>query len=187
MGGTLSSVALTDRLDAALLPFAADLDPALLHAVAGAVLPTELGTDGARRAADEFAAWVAGYRAGAELLHDYGNPTLAYSGPSPMRRWAAQLTELDQVARRRSDSPFASLAVAQRRALVAERVAADRPKGDLPADPSKAAHVAVGLLAHFYAQPDATDLCYGAEIGPTRCRPLSKNPERPAPLRRRTA
>jgi len=185
MGGTLSSVALTPRLDAALLPFAAELDPALLRALAAAVLPGELGADGARRAADDFATWTAGYRAGAELLHDYGNPKLAYAGPSPMRRWAAQLTELNQLARRRDGRPFASLSADRRRALVAERLAAAQPKGDLPGDPSRAAHVAVGLLAHFYAQPEAVDLCYDAAIGPTRCRPLSKNPDRPAPLGRR--
>lgn len=187
MGGTLSSAALTSHLDAALLPFSVILDPALLRALAAAVLPGELGTDGTRRAADDFDAWVAGYRAGAELLHDYGNPTLAHAGPSPMHRWAAQLRELDQLARRRWSAPFTSLGTQQRRAIVAARIAADQPKGDLPGDPAKARHVAVGLLAHFYAQPDATDLCYGAAIGPTRCRPLSRSPERPAPLRRRTA
>lgn len=188
VGAAAGSVALSERLEGAVAAVAAAaLDPALLRALAEAVLPAEIGAAGAARAADDFHAWVAGYRPGAELLHDYGVAKIARAGPSPMLRWGAQLARLDRAARARHGASFGAVSVERRRALVAEALDADKAEGALPGDPARASHVGVGLIAHFYAQPDATDLAYGAEIGPTRCRPLAKNPERPVALRRRSA
>ncbi len=43
-------------------------------------------------------------------------------------------------------------------------------------------HVAVGLLAYFYATPAATDLAYRAKISRHTCRPLAYASRRPRPL-----
>ena len=43
---------------------------------------------------------------------------------------------------------------------------------------------AVALLAHFYASPAATDLCYEARIGKDTCRPLAQSSRKPLPLAR---
>jgi len=44
----------------------------------------------------------------------------------------------------------------------------------------EAEHVAVAVLAWYMASSEALDLCYDAEIGRRRCRPLDQNPRRPA-------
>jgi len=48
----------------------------------------------------------------------------------------------------------------------------------LPA-PARAPHVALGLLAHFYGTPRATDLCYGRLIRKETCRGLTGVAELP--------
>jgi hypothetical protein len=70
----------------------ASLDPALLRAMAAAVLPSELGSGGTERAVAEFERWLAGYREGAEILHGYGTGEIRRTGPSPALKWSAQLT-----------------------------------------------------------------------------------------------
>lgn len=187
LGTIASSAVLSRRLEPATVPAPTPggLDPSQLRALASVVLPAELGIEGTRRAADGFLAWVAAYRPGAELLHDYGLTQITHAGPSPVRRWAAQLAQLDRLARQRHTTPWITLSVARRRVLVTERLAAGKTGADLPGDPARAPHVAVGLLAYYYGLPEATDLCYGAEILRKQCRPLAKNPERPVPLRRR--
>lgn len=187
LGTVASSAVLARRLEPAVAtaPAAGGLDPSQLRALAGVVLPAELGVEGRRRAADGFLAWLSAYRPGAELLHDYGVAKITHAGPSPVGRWAAQLTQLDRLARQRHNTSWIALGVERRRALVTERLAAGNAGADLPDDPARAPHVAVGLLAHYYGLPEATDLCYGAEILRRQCRPLAKNPERPVPLRRR--
>ena len=42
-----------------------------------------------------------------------------------------------------------------------------------------ASHVALALLAHFYGSSAANDLCYGAQIGKSTCRPLAASPHAP--------
>ncbi len=46
----------------------------------------------------------------------------------------------------------------------------------------RAPHIAVALLAHFYASPEATDLCYQVKIGKETCRPLASSSRQPLPL-----
>lgn len=46
--------------------------------------------------------------------------------------------------------------------------------------PARAKHVAIALLAHFYASPDADDLCYGRRIGRQTCRGLGGVRQPPA-------
>lgn len=160
---------------------AATLDPQRLTRLGEAVLPGELGDVGIARVARGFSQWAAGYRAGTELVHPYGSTEIRHAGASPVPRWRSQLDALDRGARTAHGRDFASLPVAQRRALVTAALADDR--GSRLADAQDARHVAVALLAWFYASPEATNLCYGARIDPNQCRPLAQSPREPLPLR----
>jgi len=158
-------------------------EPRVLRALAEVVLPAELGDDGIERATRAFQEWIAGYRAGAELVHGYGTSRLRFSGPTPATRWSAQLDALETSARRRHGASFADLAREPRLTLVREELATDRMER-LPSV-AQARHVALALLAHFYDSPAATDLCYEARIARNACRPLAESPRRPVPLARR--
>jgi hypothetical protein len=157
-----------------------DLDPAILEALASAILPSAIGADGARRVAREFTAWLADYPAGAEALHGYGTATIRPLGPSPSPRWDEQLRALDTAAQARHGRRFAACRPDEQRALFAEALG-ENPPSRLP-PPLQAPHVGLGLLAWFYESPEATDLGYQAAIGRTRCRPLAMNPEKPPTL-----
>jgi hypothetical protein len=159
-----------------------ELDAAILRPLASAVLPTELGQDGARRAADAFQRWARNYKAGAELNHGYGSARIQTAGPDPSTRWILQLKTLDDDARRAHTQPFAAITGDQRRTIVRAQLTAERnvSLGNV----GSAQHVAVALLSHFYASPEATDLCYEAVIGKNLCRPLSQSAQHPVPLRR---
>jgi len=157
------------------------LETELVNALAEAVLPLgELGAEGVAAAAREFRAWAAGYRPVAELDHGHGTAELGYTGPDPVPGWSAQLRALELESRQRYGRGFAELDVADRQALVRRQIEAEAV-GGLPA-PADARHVAVGLLAFFYASPAATDLCYRARIGRLSCRPLSASRGRPPEL-----
>jgi hypothetical protein len=159
------------------------LPPQMLLAVGAAVLPSELGTDGIERAVRAFSNWIVGYHASAELLHPYGSAELTTSPRSPAPAWRQQLSALDAAARTAHGQGFASLGVPERQALVRQALAAAR-LARLPS-PVRAPHVAAALLAHFYDSPEATDLCYQAEIRKNQCRPLVNSPREPLPIRRR--
>lgn len=158
------------------------LPPEMLLALGAAVLPSELGSDGIERAVRTFSNWIAGYRADAELLHGYGSAELESSPASPIVTWRQQLSALDAAARAAHRQSFVSLGVPQRQALV-RRALADARVTRLPA-PIRSPHVAAALLAHFYDSPEATDLCYSAEIRKNQCRPLVNSAREPLPLRR---
>jgi hypothetical protein len=160
------------------------LDDTLLRALATAILPSELGPDGMRRAADELQSWIAGYRAGAETNHGYGSARIGATAADPSARWALQLRTLDVDARRVHGTAFAGLTDDQRRALVLTQLTTDRATA-IPGSVAGAQHVALALLASFYTSPEATDLCYEASIAPGTCRPLSRLPQQPTPIQRR--
>jgi anti-sigma factor RsiW len=147
--------------------------PRTLRALGEAVLPSELGSAGVAAAVDRFQRWIAGYREGAELLHGYGTSTLEKAGPTPATKWAAQLARLDAKL-------FADLPLEQRRAMIRAELAV--LKVDRIGSVGRAPHIAVALLAHFYASPEATDLCYQAKIGKQTCRPLATSSRQPLPL-----
>ena len=152
----------------------------LVRALGEALLPSELGQARSEVASDAFWRWMNGYREGAELLHPYGSPRISYTGPSPVPGWGSQLSALDRAARAKHGAGFSSVGVAQRQALVREALAADKSER-LP-NVATAPHVALGLLAHFYGSSEATDLCYRAQIGRTKCRPLVHNGRKPSPV-----
>lgn len=159
----------------------APLDGAMVRGIAEVVLPTELGNDGFTRVSRAFTQWAGAYRQGVELVHPYGSTQLRQTGESPALRWKAQLIALDAQARERHQRGFAALTREQRRGLVMTVLASERATR-LP-DPVEANHVAMALMAWFFASPDATDLCHNARIGRNQCRPLVNAPRQPLPLR----
>lgn len=160
----------------------ATLDAVVMTRIGDAVLPTELGDAGIARISRAFTQWVAAYRPGVELVHPYGSSELRTTGPSPAARWRGQLAALEREARAKHRRGFVALDRDQRRALVIAAIEGERA-GRMP-DPLGAGHVAIALLAWYYATPDATDLCYGARIGRYSCRPLVNAAREPQPLAR---
>jgi len=155
-------------------------DPATLDALAEVVLPSSLGRAGRRRATAAFRAWGAGYRENVELVHGYGTSRLRSTGPTPVTRWSAQLDDLEARARAEYQRPFRELTVGDRAAIV--RAALQGQRLERMPSVASAGHVAVALIAHFYASPAAMDLCYGARIGRQTCRPLAEQGRKPLPL-----
>ena len=151
-----------------------------LRAIGDVVLPSQLGKSGTTAAVNSFQRWIAGYREGVELVHGYGTSRLDFTAPTPATRWASQLDAIGARSRKQHGHSFADLPVAQRRDMIREELSAMKVER-LPSV-VRAPHVALALLAHFYASPEATDLCYGAHIGKQTCRPLPVSSRRPLPL-----
>lgn len=160
----------------------AALPPAPLAAVAAAVLPSDLGAIGTAKAVREFTKWVAEYRAGAEILHGYGTDKLTSLPALPLAAWRTQLAALDTAATAAHGRTFQALGIAERQGLIRQALAGRRVTG-MP-EIGAAPHIAVALLSHFYDSADATDLCYGVQIGAKQCRPLMHNGRQPLPLAR---
>jgi hypothetical protein len=158
-----------------------DAHTARVRALAGAVLPREIGADGRARAADQFMGWVRDYRAGADADHEYGSSQLRRMPPFPAHHYAAQLDDLDRRSGgrgRRAGGAFASASLAEQQRAVTEAVVAAGVK-ELPARPD-GGHIATDLMAHYFNSPEANDLAYGRLIGRFACRGLPESDKRPA-------
>jgi len=136
-----------------------------LRALAATILPTTLGREQTDRIADRFAAWVRGYRAGADLEHGYGFPRIRSKPDLPVARYLEQLDALGE----------APTPDAVRRALDDAKITA------LPQSPN-GAHIAADLLSFYFTSSDANDLCYQAHIGRDACRGLDGSDRPPLPL-----
>jgi len=155
--------------------------PRALLAVGEAVLPPELGRAGIAAAVADFQRWIAGYREKAELVHGYGTSSIEWSGPTPATRWMSQLDALDVSARRAGARSFAALPLERRRDML--RTELDAVKAaSIPTVVGRAPHVALALLAHWYASADATDRAYRARIAKQNCRPLATSGRKPLPI-----
>ncbi|NNF28135.1 MAG: twin-arginine translocation signal domain-containing protein [Gemmatimonadetes bacterium] len=154
-------------------------DAALLRALAGVVLPSELGDDGREAAVAAFEDWLELYEPAFEVNHGYGTHEIVYGPADPSPGWQAQLEAMDVEARRRAGTGFSELPLDERRALVERQLAGEG--GGLPA-PARARHVAVGLLAHWATSSGAQDLAYRARIRRHACRGLDDLGDPPAPL-----
>jgi hypothetical protein len=126
-----------------------------------------------------FERWLERYEPAYEVNHGYGTHEIVYGPAHPGPGWEAQLRALDIEARKRTGRGFAALPTADRRLLVERQLRG--AEGRLPS-PARAAHVAVGLLAHWAGSSEAHDLAYRARIGPQRCRGLQGLGEPPPPL-----
>jgi hypothetical protein len=154
------------------------LDPVMLRALAGAVLPTSLGEEGIDRIATAFQTWLERYEPNAERNHGYGTGEIERNPADPTPRWTRQLQALNGKALETYGEAFPDISRANRQRVVA----LDLEGIERLSDPVFADHVAVALLAFFYDSPQAANLCYGAAINPQTCRPLAESPNPPVPL-----
>lgn len=156
------------------------LDATTVRRVAEVVLPAELGDAGFDRVSRGFTSWVADYRPGVELVHPYGSANIRQTAESPATKWRAQLGALETEARSKHQRAFNALSREQRRELVTGALTAGR--ATRLTEPLDADHVALALVAWYFASPEAIDLCYGKRIGRNQCRPLVNSPREPLPL-----
>ena len=134
-----------------------------LHELARVVLPSSLGRARTDKIAADFADWVRGYKAGAQVSSGYGHPRTQVTGENPSAHYAEQLAALR--------SPITREAV--EKAL--EEAKLDR----IPLRPN-GKHVAADLLAYFYVSGDGEDFLYIAAIRRNDCRGLGDSEKRPA-------
>ncbi len=157
-------------------------DRTLLEALAATVLPASLGAAGVRAATDRFVSWADGYDPVAEEMHGYGYSDIRYLPADPAPAWRAQLDALEMLSRKSQRVSFAR-GTAEQRAAVLESALRDESGERLPA-PLGARHIALALLAHWSASPDAWNLALGAQVSPGTCRRLDdalRTPLRLAP------
>lgn len=166
----------------AAAPSAIDAKSPTLRALADVVLPTsELTERDLERVLGRFARWVDGIEPVAELDHPYlSTDEIAYGPPDPRPAWRAQLDALELLAQRRLAAAYAALGRVERERLLREQLPRELPRA-MP-HPTAAPHVAIALLAWFYASDQANDLCYRARIGRHECRGLPSAAARPARL-----
>jgi hypothetical protein len=155
------------------------LNTETMRAIGEVVLPSELGADGMTRVLEDFRRWLADFEPVAELTHGYGSAEIRYGPADPAPRWQAQLEALELEARKRHGQGFAALSRDERQVLLRREASREGP--GMP-NPLQAQHVALGLMAYFFGTPEATDLCYRADIGAYRCRGLQSAVVEPAPL-----
>jgi hypothetical protein len=157
----------------------------VLRAVGEVVLPTsELGKDGIDKVVSGFQSWLDGFQPVAELDHPYlSSSEIQYGPPDPRPRWQAQLEAFELEAQKKYGGGFVELGIRERRQMIEHGMRDDR-LDRLPA-PAEAHHVATGLLAYFYATPEATDVCYDAAIGRFGCQGLEAGVQKPSARQRR--
>jgi len=160
---------------------AAVLDRTTLDALARIALPYgALGDAGMTRAVDGFLTWLAGFEPVAERDHGYGTADIAYGPPHPAPLWSSQLEALNIEADKRYATPYAVLDPIRQRQILERQLPGHLPE-DLPYA-GAATHVAIGLIAWFYATPEANDLVLQAKVGRQACRGLDSAPQKPEPL-----
>ena len=143
-----------------------------LGALAGVVLPSELGSVGTARVAAEFERWVRDYRPGADMDHGYGFTRLRSKAASPAATYLAQLEALRE--------PLANADAAEKRRAVEAALDQANIK-DLPRTPD-GKHVISDLMSFYFHGSDANDLCYRAAIRRDSCRGLEGSDNPPPPL-----
>ena len=176
---------------AAVLPFQRlrllaqprDLTPeavAMLHEIAGTVLPASLGAERVRGTVEKFVQWTRGYREGVAMTHGYGHPRLQKTGASPVPGYVSQLATLEAAARAKGGR-WSSLDLETRRALLDAALAKANVR-TLPPRPI-GQHVVADLMAFYFRSSEANDVCYSAMIQREVCRPIAVTIRKPEPLR----
>ena len=154
----------------------AGLHPELLRAVADVTLPSDLEDASREDAVQAFERWALDFEPVAELNHGYGTSEIRYGPPDPVPAWQAQLDALELEAQKRMGSSFSALSISERRDLITGQGLDGGPA--LPS-PLQARHVAVALMAHWFASPEAVDRCYGRRIAERACRGIDTAPSEP--------
>jgi hypothetical protein len=157
------------------------IDRDTLDALARIVLPRRaLGDSGITHAVDGFLAWLEGFDPVSERDHPYDSAEIHYGPPDPAPLWKSQLEALNLEAGKRYAAAFTDLGEARQMQVLRNQLPEHIPEtmpyaGD-------ATHVAIGLLAWFYATPEANDLALQAKIGKYTCRGLASGADEPEPL-----
>ena len=181
--GVVSGLALGSCADEQLTAPAATggLDRAVLDALGHLVLPrSALGDAGVVRVVGEFLAWLDGFEPVAERDHLYDAGEILYGPPDPAPLWQSQLEALSLEADKRYGMTFVEVDETRQREIL-ERQLPDHIPDDMPYA-GAASHVAIGLVAWFYATPEANDLALNAKVGRETCRGLASGASRPGPL-----
>lgn len=159
-----------------------ETETATLKAIAEVVLPGAVGREERDRVVAGFVAWVRNYKEGADMGHGYGASTLrSPSGPSPAPRYPPQFASLDDAARAKGASSFASLRVDDRRAVIEAALNGPPQVTRLPSQPTGQSLIA-DFMGFYFTSSDAWDLAYQAQIGRDRCRTLDGSDLAPEPL-----
>jgi len=162
-------------------PASTGLDRAVLAALAPIVLPrAALGEDGVIRVVADFLTWLDGFEPVSERDHPYDGGDILYGPPDPAPLWKSQLEALNLEADKRYDTTFAELGESRRQEILERQLPEHIPE-DMPYA-GAATHVAIGLLAWFYATSEANDLALDAKVGRETCRGLASGVDRPEPL-----
>jgi hypothetical protein len=180
--GAISGLALGSCTDEqAVKPSVADsLDLPTLEALGRIVLPrTALGDTGVTRAIDEFLTWLDGFEPVSERDHSYDSVDVLYGPPHPAPLWKVQLEALTIEATKRFAAPYTEISETRQREILERQLPGYLPE-DMPYA-GAATHVAIGLIAWFYATREANDLALQAKIGRQTCRGLESGPDKPAP------
>ena len=154
----------------------------VLDAIAVLVLPVEtLGTEGLESAIARFRRWRDGFEPVAELDHPYlSSDEIRYGPPDPRPLWRAQCAALEVESHKRHGQPFVELERRQQERILRRHLSPDR--GDSLPPAARASHIAIALMAWYFATPEANDLCYGVSIGRYGCRGLPTAVDQPAAL-----
>jgi hypothetical protein len=172
------------------------IDLGLLGDLAGVVLPSSLTADDRRRVVESYVSWLGAYQPGADLLALEDSAFLSELPferamravtIDPIVQCAGQLEALARLSVATFARSFAELAPGEKAEVVRRvlgevisglRLTTRNPLGDpaiwlagpaafigLPSD-----HVAITLMAFYFASPDAIERCYGARLRPRTCR-----------------
>jgi hypothetical protein len=149
---------------------------ATLRVVATVVLPSELTAAGHEKVVNDFVQWLSSYRSGAERNWGYGSPRKTGTAAIDTNRYARQLRELEDRARKRAPS-LAGASPDVRIAVVVEALEQSGVR-DLPASPD-GRHVIADVMSFFFQRSAALDLAYRARIRRATCRGLAGGEARP--------
>jgi hypothetical protein len=157
------------------------LDRDTLEALGHIVLPrTTLGDEGVARIVGNFLAWLDGFEPVTERDHPYDGGEILYGPPDPAPLWQSQLEALSLEAEKRYGASYTEVDEERQREIL-EHQLPDHLPDDMPYA-GAASHVAIGLMAWFYATPEANDLSLGAKVGRETCRGLETGAAQPEPL-----
>ena len=157
------------------------LSTATLGAIAEVVLPSALTAEERADAVTAFVEWVAGFRAGADAGHGYGNTRLRKTSASPASRYPEQLAAIETAAKAEGAASLSALPIDARRRVIEAALTTPTRVTQLPSQPN-GAHVVADFMGQFFHGQTGYNLAYRAAINREDCRGLDGSDAPPAPL-----